>query len=380
MTDEDLIKQTLRLAQKGRGKVNPNPMVGAIIVKNGEIIARGYHRRFGEVHAEVDCINSAREDLAGSTLYVNLEPCSHHGKQPPCVQKIVDAGIEKVVFGSRDPNPAVNGRGVQFLQEKGLLVKAGVLIEACNELNQAFFKHVTTGVPFVTLKIAQTLDGKIAAADGGSKWITGDAAQVKTHRMRSKHDAILAGIGTVLSDDPQLNVRHIRGPSPARVIVDSKLRIPLQAKILNDDLVHKTIIATAKSCDTRRAVEIKNKGADVWQISRSKHGGLNLKELCQKLGDAGIVSILIEGGSGIFSSFLRERLVDRLELFLAGKVLGSGLTAMRELGINSLNESIMFKNMSCRKVGTDILISADVEKPINLNCLQVNNQQRTTLN
>ncbi|MFQ5706241.1 MAG: bifunctional diaminohydroxyphosphoribosylaminopyrimidine deaminase/5-amino-6-(5-phosphoribosylamino)uracil reductase RibD, partial [bacterium] len=236
MTDEAFIEKTLELAEKGRGLVSPNPMVGAVIVKNNGIIAEGFHQRFGGEHAEVVACNKARESVKGATLYVNLEPCSHYGKQPPCVERIVQQGIERVVIGTRDPNPIVDGSGIRFLQEHGVQVQAGVLENRCEHLNEAYFKYVKSGLPLTTLKIAQTLDGRIATKTGASKWITSEPARRYAHQLRSQNDAILVGIGTVLSDDPQLTVRLVEGVNPIRFVLDSLLRIPLSARILSKEL------------------------------------------------------------------------------------------------------------------------------------------------
>lgn len=266
MTNEELIKKTLKLAEKGRGKVSPNPLVGAVITKNSEIIAEGFHREFGDVHAEVAALDSAREDINGGTLYVNLEPCSHTGKQPPCVERIKNSGIKRVVIGMPDPNPLVNGKGIEFLRSRGLEVRVGVLEEACKDLNEGFFKHVKTGRPLVTLKIAQTLDGKIAAADGNSKWITSEKSRRLVHKMRSQNDAVLVGIGTVLKDNPRLNVRLVRGRDPKRIVLDSTLKISLNSNFLSKSLVEKTIIATTSKAPRDKSRLIKNLGATVWKI------------------------------------------------------------------------------------------------------------------
>ncbi|NIR47436.1 bifunctional diaminohydroxyphosphoribosylaminopyrimidine deaminase/5-amino-6-(5-phosphoribosylamino)uracil reductase RibD, partial [candidate division KSB1 bacterium] len=218
MTDEELIKRTLWLARKGRGRVSPNPMVGAILVKDNRILAQGYHKLFGGAHAEVEVLNALKGEATGSTLYVNLEPCSHYGKQPPCVDAIVKSGINRVVIGSQDPNPAVAGKGIQHLREQGIEVQVGVAEDACKELNEAYFKHIVTQFPFVTAKIAQTLDGRIAASNGNAQWITSEASRRLGHKMRAEHDAILVGIGTVLADDPQLTVRLAKGEDPKRIV------------------------------------------------------------------------------------------------------------------------------------------------------------------
>jgi len=261
VTDEELIKKTLKLAEKGRSKVSPNPLVGAVITKKNEIIAEGFHREFGGVHAEVAALDSARQDVNGGTLYVNLEPCSHTGKQPPCVERIKSSGIKRVVIGTPDPNPLVNGKGIALLRKQGLEVKVGILEEACRNFNEAFFKHIKTNTPLITLKIAQTLDGKIATADGSSKWITSEKSRRLVHKMRSQNDVVLVGIGTVLKDSPRLNVRLVRGQDPKRIVLDSTLKIPLNSNFLTKPLVEKTIIATTSKASKEKMQQDRFRGA-----------------------------------------------------------------------------------------------------------------------
>lgn len=358
MTDEQFLSETIKLAKKGRRRVSPNPMVGALIVRNGRVVAKGYHRRFGGLHAEAAAIASATEDLRNTTLYVNLEPCTHFGKQPPCVEKILEAGIGRVVVGMSDPNPQVNGRGIRFLREKGLSVDSGILQDKCRNLNEAFIKYITTGYPFITLKIAQTLDGRIAATDGSSKWISGPLARKRVHKFRSDSDAILVGIGTVLADDPQLNVRHVAGPHPRRVVLDSSLRIPLTARMLNDEYSNKTIIFHS-SLENVKAEILSKKGVQIFQVARHTNGKLNLNQVCKKLAELGLISVFVEGGSEVFSSFLRSRLVDRLLIFVAPKILGSGRLALSELGISTIDDCITAPNTRFVPVGNDFLATID---------------------
>jgi len=287
VTDEELIKKTLKLAEKGRSKVSPNPLVGAVITKNNEIIAEGFHREFGDVHAEVAALDSARQDVNGGTLYVNLEPCSHTGKQPPCVERIKSSGIKRVVIGTPDPNPLVNGKGIALLRKQGLEVKVGILEEACRNFNEAFFKHIKTNTPLITLKIAQTLDGKIATADGSSKWITSEKSRRLVHKMRSQNDVVLVGIGTVLKDSPRLNVRLVRGQDPKRIVLDSTLKIPLNSNFLTKPLVEKTIIATTSGASKEKIRSIKELGAEVWKIRNDSKSRVDLSELCKKMGIEG---------------------------------------------------------------------------------------------
>ena len=362
MTDEELIKKTLKLAEKGRGKVSPNPLVGAVITKNNEIIAEGFHREFGGVHAEVAALDSAREDVNGATLYVNLEPCSHTGKQPPCVERIKNSGIKRVVVGTPDPNPLVDGKGIALLRKEGLEVKVDVLEEACRNLNEAFFKYVQTNRPLITLKIAQTLDGKIAAADGSSKWITSGKSRRFVHKMRSQNDAVLVGIGTVLKDNPRLTVRLAKGPNPKRIVLDSTLKIPLNSNFLTKPLVEKTIIATTSGASKEKIRSIKELGANVWTIKNDSKSRVDLSELCKKMGIEGITSVLVEGGSQIFSAFLQEKLADKIAIFIAPKIFGQGLSAVHFNGIHSLNASIKLSDFEKRKIGDDVLLTGRLQK------------------
>ncbi len=357
LADESVMHEVLRLAKKGRGRVSPNPMVGAVLVRDGQVIARGYHRRFGEHHAEVDAIGRAAGEVKGSSLYVNLEPCSHHGKQPPCTEQIVAAGIKVVVVGGEDPNPLVNGRGLSYLRQKGVQVRTGVLEAECKKVNAGFYKFMQQGLPYITLKIAQTIDGMISGADGNSKWISSSQSRKFTHKLRSENDAILAGIGTVLSDDPGLNVRLVRGRNPRRIVLDSRLRIPLEVTLLNDDNAHETIVATSEAAPAGKAEEIRARGAQVWRLPSCKTGGVQLKALCRKLAEVNVTSLLIEGGSQVFSAFLRSRLVDRLEIFVAPKILGDGLRALPGLNIAGLHDSLQLLDFRTRRVGPDVLLS-----------------------
>lgn len=358
MTDEELIKKTLKLAEKGRGRVSPNPLVGAVITKNNAIIAEGFHREFGGVHAEVAALDSARQDVTGGTLYVNLEPCSHRGKQPPCVERIASSGVKGVVIGTSDPNPLV--KGIEFLRRRGLEVKVGILEEACRNLNEGFFKHVTTGRPLVTLKIAQTLDSKIATADGSSKWITSEKSRRLVHKMRSQNDAVLVGIDTVLKDNPRLTVRLARGPNPKRIVLDSTLRISLETNLLAAPLVEKTIIATTSKASKEKISKIKDRGATVWKIKNDSMARVDLSALCKKMGSEGITSVLVEGGSQVFSAFLQKKLVDKIAIFVAPKIFGGGLSAVHFNRFYSLDASIKLFEFEKRKSGEDVLLSGRI--------------------
>ncbi len=357
-TDEDYLKLALRLAKQGRGKVSPNPMVGAVIVKDNLIVGQGYHKIFGKEHAEVNALNAAVDNVVGATLYVNLEPCSHFGKQPPCVDRILAAGIKRVVVGMSDPNPLVNGKGIQKLRENGIEVKVGVVEDLCRQLNEAYLKHITTGLPFTTLKIAQTLDGRIAASNGRSQWISGERSRRLVHKMRSQNDAVLVGVGTVLADNPHLTVRLSRGVSPKRVVVDSRLRIPLHSHLLTDKLAEKTIIATTAWASKNKIKRIEHLGATVWVLKANSEKRVHLPALWTRLGKEGIASVLVEGGSRIATAVLKNKLADKIQIFLAPKILGDGLCAIDNLGINSLTQAILLNDLQTRKLDRDVLITA----------------------
>lgn len=356
--DHAHLQKALELAAAGCGYVSPNPMVGAVVVQDGEIAGTGYHRQFGGDHAEVEALREAGHLARGATLYCNLEPCSHFGKTPPCVNRIIDAGIARVVIGTLDPNPLVNGRGVKILREHGIAVETGLLAEACYELNAVFFKFINTRLPFMTLKIAQSLDGKIAAANGDSKWISNDAARRLVHRWRWQHDAVLVGIGTMLADNPQLTVRAESGPQPRRIIVDTNLRLPLTANVLTDAQVHKTIVAIGEDCREReKMAEIENRGGRVWPLRLTVAGGLDLRHLCERLAQENIASVLVEGGRRIFSSLLEAQLVDQFKCFIAPKLLGDGIPAFQGLPIGNLEEAVTFAKVKWEIFDDNVLLT-----------------------
>jgi len=359
LTDEQYLKRAIRLARKGMGAVSPNPLVGSVIVKDGNIVGEGYHACFGKAHAEVVALRNAGEKAQGATLYVNLEPCCHHGKTPPCTDAIIKAGIKRVVIGMVDPNPLVNQQGIRILREHGIEVTAGVEEAACRELNRVFIKYITTRLPYVTLKIAQSLDGRIATATGNSQWITSEAARTLAHRIRSQNDAIVVGIGTVLADDPQLTVRLVKGKDPVRIVLDSRLRIPMTSQLLNAQHAHNTIIATV-SDDPEKIKRIKDRGAHVWLIEKDDQGQVSLSQLLKKIAGARMASVMVEGGARVATSFFRQHLVDHLILALAPKILGAGIEAIGDLGIQQVDDAIELKNLKIKKSTPDLVISADV--------------------
>jgi len=358
MNDEYYMKMALKLAQKGLGYVSPNPLVGAIIVKDGRIIGRGYHQRYGENHAEINAFANAAEDVAGSTLYVTLEPCCHEGKTPACIESITKHKIARVVIGTIDSNPLVSCRGINYLQSCGIEVKTGILERECRELNEVFFHFMEKKLPFVTIKYAQTLDGRIATATGQSQWISSPPSLKFTHKLRAAHDAILVGVGTVIKDNPELTVRLVRGRNPLRVIVDSALKIPAKSKVLQTLSKNKTIIATIKKASDPQFQRLVNLGAEIVTVDANKQGNVNLKKLLKMLAKRNISSLLIEGGAHIITSILINNLANRLVTVIAPKILGKGIEAVGDLKIHNLD---LAKKLSIRKIarsGDDIILDS----------------------
>ena len=360
------MRRALRLAAKGAGNVSPNPMVGAVIVKNGKIIAEGYHRKAGERHAEIAALEKAGRKVVNSTMYVNLEPCTHYGKTPPCVEKIISAGLKRVVIAMKDPNPLVCGKGIKKLKNAGIETEVGLFQEEAESLNEIFIKFIKTGKPFVIVKTAMTLDGKIAAAkQGDSKWISGEKSRKFAHKLRSQVDGILVGINTVVKDDPQLNVRYLRSlHQPKRIIVDSRCRIPLDAKVLSEN--GDIIIAVAEGCLPGRMGKLKKIGVEVLVVKGSG-ARVNLTELMSELGKRNVASILIEGGGEIIAGALSSGIVDKLFFFIAPKLIGGrcAITPVEGKGIARISDAIKVRQMRVRRIGEDILIEGYVKQ-----CLQ----------
>jgi len=358
MNDEYYMRMALDLARRGRGYVSPNPMVGAVIVKNGRIIGRGYHQRFGENHAEINAIQNASENVSGSTLYVTLEPCCHEGKTPPCIHSIIKYKFKRVVIGTTDSNPLVCSRGVHSLQNHGIEVKTGVLEQECRNLNEAFFHFMEKGLPFITVKYAQTLDGRIATASGNSQWISSEASLKFVHRLRAEHDAILVGLGTVIKDDPRLTVRLARGRNPLRIVVDSNLNISGKSKILQDISSIPTLIATTKKSTDAHYRHLADSGVEMISVGGDKNSRVDLKKLFKKLAGKNISSVLIEGGAQVITSVLKNSLANRLVTVIAPKIIGSGIEAVGDLHIRKLADA---KKLSFQKVircGDDIIIDS----------------------
>ncbi len=361
--DRDFMKKALSLARRGEGRVSPNPMVGAVIVKNGGIIGRGYHRRFGAPHAEVVALEEAGDSARGGTLYLNLEPCTHFGKTPPCVDEIIKKGIKEVVVAMKDPNPINNGKGIRILRKAGIKVKVGVLAEEAIRLNETFIKWVRKGIPFVSIKVAQTLDGKIATKSGRSRWITGPEAGGFVHCLRAVSDCIIVGANTVLKDNPLLTARPKERSDfnqPLRVILDSKLRIPFNANVYNGKA--RTLIATTTDAPIRKAERFKKRGVEVLAF-RPRKGKVSLRVLLKRLAWRGIASVLVEGGGETIASFLEERLADKVYIFIAPKIIGgrNSITSCEGKGVDILSRAHRLNNLSIKKIGCDILIAGYVK-------------------
>jgi diaminohydroxyphosphoribosylaminopyrimidine deaminase / 5-amino-6-(5-phosphoribosylamino)uracil reductase len=357
------MKRAVSLAKRGAGWVNPNPMVGAVLVKNGQIIGEGFHEFFGGPHAEVNALQGVSDEAAfGATLYVTLEPCSHEGKTPPCVKLIIEKKISRVVIGMTDPNPLVNGKGIAALQAAGIMVETGIQEHEAREMNEVFIKYITTNHPFVLLKSAMTLDGKIATVTNASRWITGEPSRKMVHLLRQRLMAVMVGVNTVKFDDPLLNIR-LKGSwkNPLKVIADTHGRISTEAKVLTND-PQLTLIATTELADQVKLKEIERMGAQV-MICPLKNNMVDLGFVMHSLGVMGIDSIMIEGGSTLAFSALQDGIVDKVISFIAPKILGgsSAPTAIGGMGIEKMEDAINLTNMRTRKVGHDLMIEGWIE-------------------
>ncbi|OGO22935.1 MAG: riboflavin biosynthesis protein RibD [Chloroflexi bacterium RBG_16_50_9] len=360
--DEDYMKQALRLARRGLGKTSPNPMVGAVIAKRNRVVGQGYHHYYGGKHAEIDAMENTREDLSGTTLYVTLEPCCHYGKTPPCVDAIINNKISRVIVGTLDPNPRVHGRGVAILRQHGIETKVGVLERECRSMNEAHFKYMTTGLPLVTAKFAQTLDGRIATSTGDSRWISSPASRQMAHKLRALNDAVMVGVGAVLADDPELTVRLVKGRNPTRIILDSRLRIPLGAKVLTDKESALTVIATTSGADAKKIEALRQMCIEVLVIQEDACGKVDLVHLLQVLGQRNISSVLVEGGSEVITSLLHQGLVDRLVAIVATKIMGKGIEAVGDLNITEVSQALKLVFTRIYRTGDDLVIEARLKR------------------
>lgn len=358
--DERYMEYALKLAEKGAGLASPNPLVGAVIVKEDRIIGKGYHQFFGGPHAEVNAFVGATEDVAGATMYVTLEPCSHHGKTPPCVDAIIGKGIKRVVVGMVDPNPLVAGNGVRILKENGIDVVTGILEEKCMTQNEIFIKYITTKKPFCIFKTAMTLDGKIATPSGDSKWVSGKQSREYVHRLRNRVSAILVGVGTVIADDPMLTTRieGEKASNPTRIILDTSGRIPLESNIVETAGKVRTILATTELAHPSVLEVLNTKGIEIMVVP-VKDGRVDISHVVSRLVDMGIDSILIEGGGAIGYSFLEERLIDKVLFFIAPKLVG-GVESKSPLGgtgIQLMKDAVELNCVETLSIGEDILVS-----------------------
>jgi diaminohydroxyphosphoribosylaminopyrimidine deaminase/5-amino-6-(5-phosphoribosylamino)uracil reductase len=339
-------------------------MVGAVVVRNGRVIAEGHHRRFGGPHAEVEALNHLKGDLSDATLYVNLEPCCHRGKTPPCTELILRRGVGRVVVGILDPYPEVMGRGVEILRKSGARVETGVHEQACRELNRVFFHWMEQRSPWITLKWAQSLDGRIGTSTGHSQWITSGRSRTMAHRLRAEHDAVMVGVGTLLHDDPRLTVRHVRGRNPRRIVLDSKLRMPHDAKVLDSGTEgSQTWVATTEPIDREKARVLEETGVKIIPCPPDPQGHVDLASLMRHLANAGISSILVEGGARALTSFLRIGLVQRLVCFVAPIILGEGINAVGDLDILRVDDAIDIGSWKVKRLGRELMLDAGPASP-----------------
>ncbi len=356
------MRRAVELAKLGIGKVNPNPLVGAVIVKEGRIIGEGYHAKYGELHAERHAFSRLTEEAEGAEMYVTLEPCCHYGKQPPCTQAIIEHGIKKVFVGSDDPNALVAGKGVQALREAGVEVVTQVMKEECDALNPVFFHFITTKTPYVLMKYAMTMDGKIACDTGKSQWITGEEARSHVQETRDALMGIMVGIQTIISDNPRLTCRILGGRNPIRIICDSHLRIPMEAEVVQTAKEMKTVVATVSS-EQEKISALREAGVKVL-ITDSADGKVDLQDLMQKLGQEKIDSILLEGGGTLNQSALQSGIVNHIQIYLAPKIFGGTgkYTPVSGIGVKEPDEAYLLINRKIRIFGEDILLDYDVAK------------------
>ncbi len=363
---EKWMNEAIQLARKGKGMVSPNPLVGCVIVsEKGEKIGEGYHKKFGEAHAEVNAVNSVKDQslLTNATVFVTLEPCSHTGKTPPCADMLSNLPLKKVIVAMKDPNPKVNGSGIRILKNAGFDVEVGILEDEAKQLNEFFIHFQEFGRPFITLKIAQTLDGFTAAADGDSQWISGKQSRKKVHQWRSEYDAVLVGRTTAMADNPSLTVRHISGRQPKRIVIDGPFELPRNLNLFSDKYEDKTIIVTWNKEASKEAADPMLKvlsqnyfRGEIIQTPKAD-GHTDLRSMFSELGNRGINSVLVEGGQQLSSALIREGLVDKLHVFVAPKLLGSGTRSVLNIGINRMSEIAELKEVEWAKVGEDLLFT-----------------------
>ena len=364
MNDSEYMKMALQLAEKGCGRTAPNPMAGAVIVKDGKIIGCGWHEKYGGSHAERNALASCSESPEHAEMYITLEPCSHYGKQPPCVSAIIEAGISRVIVGCSDPNPLVNGTGIRILREHGISVTEHILESECIRLNEVFFHYISTGLPFVIMKYAMTMDGKIAAHTGLSKWITGETARKYVALQRHRYTAVMTGVGTVLCDNPMLNSRIENGKNPVRIICDTHLRTPLTAKVVCTAQEIPTILATCCK-DSKRRSYYENQGCKIL-FCDEKEGRVDLIDLMKKLGQMKIDSILMEGGGCLNWSALQSGIVQKVQAYIAPKLFGgeTAKTAVTGTGVDSPDKAFHLQNSRLISLGEDFMIESEVTQNV----------------
>jgi len=374
-----LMQRALDLARRAEGRTSPNPLVGAIIARDGQIVGEGYHRRAGLPHAEIEALRMAGEAARGATLYVTLEPCAHYGRTPPCTDAIIAAGIVEVYYAVQDPNPLVSGQGHARLEASGITVHRGLCEAAARKLNRPFFKYVATGKPYVTAKFAMSLDGKIATRTGDSRWISSAASRQQVHSLRNVTDAILVGAGTVLADDPALTTRlppdHDDVPHhPLRIVADSRGRVPLSARVFDPELPGQTVLATTKATSVAHCRALEARGVEVWTLPSDDHGRVALPALLDRIGRCGLLTLLVEGGSTILGTCFAEHLVDRVWLFLApiiiggqtapGPVGGQGVATLAQaIRVWEMRVAMMESHLAAVQTGDDVWIQADLSYP-----------------
>ena len=366
--DNRFMQMALSEASKGLGKVNPNPLVGAVIVRGNNIIGSGYHEQFGGPHAEIKAIRNASESMEGATMYVTLEPCSHYGKTPPCADTLIKSGIAKVVIAMTDPNPLVSGKGIERLKENGIEVEVGLLEKEARDLNRVFIKFIQTKFPYVVMKTAMSLDGKIATATGHSQWISSPVSRQYVHGLRNELKGILVGVNTVITDDPELTTRlnGEAGRNPIRIVVDSKGRIPLSAKMLKDGATNPVIIATTSVFPEEKRLLLESSGHTVLTLAK-QDGKVDLNLLMVELGKLGIDGILLEGGGTLNESALKNGIVDEIRFIIAPLLLGGrdAITPIEGAGFNTIDEGIRLNQMTTSRIGDDILVTGRVIKTLN---------------
>jgi diaminohydroxyphosphoribosylaminopyrimidine deaminase / 5-amino-6-(5-phosphoribosylamino)uracil reductase len=353
----------IRLARNGRGNVSPNPMVGCVIVKNNSIVGEGFHEKFGEAHAEVNAVRSANESIEGADVFVNLEPCSFFGKTPPCTDLLIEKHVKKISVAMLDPNPRVNGKGVRKLRAAGIEVEVGLASQQAKELNEAFVKFISTGKPFVTLKIAQSIDGKIALRNGKSKYITSKDSLAKVHALRAEHDAVLVGAGTVKADNPELTVRLVKGRSPVRIILDGNLSSPLSSRVFNDGKARTIVFCSSRLEDDSRVERnkmdaLRRRHVEVYPLRGSSDGAISLNLVLKRIAEMGIASVLVEGGSDVFSQFVKSEAADKLYLFIAPKILGRGIGFGDGIEVKDLSRVLSLRKVEMTRIGIDHLLIA----------------------